>query len=123
MNDYIIPARSTVYLAGPMRNVFGFNFLGFHYWTEQLTKRGYTVINPAQLDIDAGDCPPASGLLTDSALSFSDCMARDLPEVCRADCLFAMPGWLGSQGARMEVSVTTQLGKRVYDKHTVLGLC
>lgn len=68
-----------------------FNHPAFHHWADILRRKGFSVINPAELDEE-------QGLLK----STSDYYARDLPYVAQADMGAAMPGWRASTGAKTE---------------------
>lgn len=42
-------------------------------------------------------------------------MQHDLPLLCQADCVFVLPGWQNSHGAKVEVHLAFQLDIPVYD--------
>lgn len=67
------------------------NHPAFHQWADFLRKRGFSVINPAELDEGQGRLPKPE-----------DYYARDLPYVAQADLGAAMPGWRASTGAKTE---------------------
>lgn len=94
-----------VYLAGPMRNQPNLNFPAFMSAAKWLGQQGHTVFNPAAEDIKAGADPVNPVPI----MSFSEFMAKDLPEVCRSERIYLLPGWEASQGARLEAHVAKEL--------------
>jgi len=101
----------TMYLAGPMRGHKQNNFPSFFQCEEQLTKHGYSIINPARLDIEAGFDPDVSEV----TLSFlCEAFARDLPQICMADGIFLIEGWAESEGvAKIELPLCQALNKKI----------
>jgi len=95
----------SLYLAGPMRGLPEFNFPHFNEIAARLRRdRQFIVFNPAE---------------NDAGQSFDDCMAIDLPEVCKADAVAVLSGWENSQGAQLEVLVARRLGHPVIDAYTL----
>lgn len=96
------PIVQTLYLAGPMRGIPGDNRQAFMEAANLLRSYGYVVWNPVENDHYEG------------GFTFEKAMARDLPEVCKADAVAVLRGWDASQGALLETSVAWKLGKKVY---------
>lgn len=94
----------TVYLAGPMRGMPEHNFPAFHAASGDLRSRGFEVWSPAEYDEGRGFDPKR-----DTPASLASYMEEDLAAVCRADAVVVLPGWEGSQGARLEVQVARAL--------------
>ena len=46
--------KPTIYVAGPMRGYENYNFPAFDRCSRVLREQGWNVINPAELDKDAG---------------------------------------------------------------------
>lgn len=101
------------YLAGPMRGLFGFNFLGFQYWQRRLEEAGFEIISPADLDRDCGVAPDVYGKC--SIEQFRECMNRDYKAIDQCGALLLMPGWQHSQGVELEIFHATTSGKKVYE--------
>jgi len=97
-----------IYLAGPMTGLPDHNFPAFNLMADVLRRAKFTVFNPAENE--AYD-PPRD-------LAYY--MAIDLPEVCRADAVFLLPGWRESKGAQCEEFVATSCGIPVFE--TIVGL-
>jgi len=100
----------TVYLAGPMTGLPGFNFHEFDRHAELLEKKGHTVFNPAQMDRDLGFDPSSSEV---SPQFLRDAFSRDLSAICNADAIALLPGWEKSSGARIEWMLAVHLGLKV----------
>jgi hypothetical protein len=93
-----------LYLSGPMTGLPKHNYPVFNKATKKLRKKGFKVINPAELD---GKKP----------LPWSDCLRRDLTEICkRCYAIATIAGWKHSRGATLEVYVAKELDMPV---HTV----
>lgn len=99
--------KPTLYLAGPMSGLPEFNFPAFHQAAAELRSRGYTVINPAELDDG------------DTSKPWDYYMRRDLKMLVDADAVAVLPGWRKSKGASLEVHVAQALGMPVLDAETL----
>lgn len=109
------PAKTKVYLAGPMRGIAEFNFPLFLQVGSDLVKDwGYEVFNPAQHDIDRGfDFSGYDGTedLSDTGFDLRQSLGDDLEFVAReADLVVVLDGWTRSKGARAEVATALALG-------------
>ena len=98
-----------LYLAGPMRGIPEYNFPAFFAAERHLIGIGHQVFNPARADMEWDGFNPKCDEPHDEA----HYMARDLPEVCKADAVAVLPGWESSKGAALEVYVARVLGKPV----------
>ena len=114
-----------IYLFGPMRGIKNFNFPAFWSAAYHLRKQGYLVVSPAEIDIVEGkvrvtysndrSCiitnPLEFGYSERSLRYFKvewdgdvrDLLRRDLIDVCEADGLVGLPGWIKSWGSNVEV--------------------
>jgi len=101
-------ARSTVYIAGPMRGYPGLNFDAFYEAETWLAAHGYHVHNPARNDEESGFDPDK-----DTPQPIAHYMAQDLPLVCASQVVVALPGWVESEGARMEIGLAVDLSTPV----------
>jgi len=90
-----------------MTGVPFFNFPAFFAAQIKLEKRGYRVINPAQMDQAAG-FNPATDKVTKPMMM--DIIKRDLDGVLKADMIAMLPGWEKSKGAQAELAVATWAG-------------
>jgi hypothetical protein len=116
-----------------MRGYEDHNFAAFHGMASLLRAEGFTVWNPAEHDVTfcnncngkgsdfARDktCKACGGTGTLEEFSFSQAMAKDLPEVCKADAVAVLRGWQNSAGAKMETHVAWELDKLVIDAETL----
>ena len=100
----------TIYLAGPMRGLPDLNWPAFDEAARQLRAMGHTVINPADLDREAG--LDENQEVTNESLR--EAAARDLVAIAaRCDTLVLLPGWLYSKGAIAEQMVAKWLDMEV----------
>ena len=88
-----------IYVAGPMSGLPKKNFPAFMRATRLLRKKGYKVVNPAELENVKPLCR-----------TWEECLRRDLVHVLKK-CygLATLPGWTKSRGANLEVYVAKQL--------------
>jgi Domain of unknown function (DUF5664)/Domain of unknown function (DUF4406) len=109
------PQKLKVYCAGPMTGHADYNFPAFFAASEFLEQQGYTAINPAQLDIDAGYPLERLKQLTPEEFQefLKGAMKRDLDAIQSCDALVLLPGWEKSKGARAERAVAEWAGLRV----------
>jgi hypothetical protein len=86
-----------IFLSGPMSNMPGYNFPAFHDAARELTRRGYSVLDPSSL-----------GRRED--WQWRDYMRETLRMLLDADGVGFLPGWHDSRGALLEMSVAADLG-------------
>lgn len=101
-----------IYLAGPMRGIDGFNFEAFHGAAAHLRSLGYTVISPAEHDLELG-FDPEKNSLEDFDLTAS--ILWDLEQVAQATTIVVLPGWEVSSGVAAEVALARFLGTPVLE--------
>ncbi len=103
-----------VYLAGPMTGIPEFNFPAFIEAAKQLRDMGLDVISPAEMDLDAGFKPSATGDDQDPQ-EYAAFLARDIQRIAdeNIDGIVVLPGWERSGGARTEVMFCVALHKLV----------
>ena len=88
-----------IYIAGPMRNYKDENSPAFFDAEKHLTQKNiYEVLNPAQMDKEAG-----------YVLSLKEAMQRDLEAVFTADSMYMLRGWERSDGAKVEHALALYL--------------
>jgi len=104
-----------VYIAGPMRGLPRWNFPAFDAAAAYLRGRGFTVVNPAEMDREEyGDAIEFAAELT--AGFFDEVMARDIAALATCDAIFLLRGWQDSRGANAELVHARAAGLRViYD--------
>jgi hypothetical protein len=95
-------SKGIAYIAGPMRGLPEYNFPAFHEAEAVLREAGWETFNPARDDEEAGFDPKAPDA---EVLPLKHYMHKDLPMVCESDAVFVLPGWEGSEGARLELIV------------------
>ena len=104
-----------LYLAGPMRGIPKFNFPAFATAAADLRVRGHEVWSPAENDVEDDGFDPTK----DTAQPMRHYMARDVPAIFNSEAIAVLPGWRGSQGARLEVHIATECGIPVLDAATL----
>lgn len=93
----------TVYVSGPMTGYAEFNYPAFRAAAKRLRDAGYTVLDPSESFEGATD------------RGRSEYMRLDIQHVLNADAIAVLPGWQGSPGARLEVSIARELGLPIWD--------
>jgi len=103
-----------IYLAGPMRGYWSFNFPRFHKEAELLRSMGHTVFNPAEEDEENGFDPDGlTGEEDLASLGFNlrAAFAEDIAFIIhQADAVVVLPRWRESKGARAEAMVAVAVG-------------
>lgn len=103
-----------LYVAGPMRGYDCFNFPAFASATARLRAWGHDAVSPAEMDLDAfgwPDCPPEEVL---DGFDIFDAMSRDFTAILEGDGIALLPGWADSSGAKAELFVAQQTGRKVF---------
>lgn len=96
------------YLAGPMSGRPLFGFPAFFEAEKRLTDIGWTVVNPARIDVDSGFDPETS-----PPESHETYMRRDLPLLVACDAIALLSEWWMSKGATNELAVARMCGLEV----------
>lgn len=100
-----------IYIAGPMSGFPNGNFDAFLEKENQLLKEGWTVINPAKMDIELGIDPNKM-----EAYQYEDCARRDIEVLFQCDAIYMLAGFQYSKGACWERALAKHLGlKRYYE--------
>lgn len=118
-----IPSKEnkTYYLAGPMSNIPQFNYPAFFRIAGKLREMGYKIQSPAELDspetfeaaMASVDGSLGSGVVNGE--TWGDFLARDVKLIAdQVDGIIAMPTWIRSRGARLELFVATLCNKPVW---------
>lgn len=109
--DCPLPVKKKVYLAGPMSGVKSFNFPAFDDAREELSKKGFSVVSPADLDRANGFHPDYDKFTEDHKLYAID---RDLEAIKNCDMVVVLPCFEHSIGVRAELSIAAWLGKPIH---------
>ncbi|MDR0593724.1 MAG: DUF4406 domain-containing protein [Bifidobacteriaceae bacterium] len=88
-----------LYLSGPMTGYPNNNLAAFDHAEELLTNADYQVISPAN-----------AARITAWELTWTEYMQTAIRAIYQADGLALLPGWPGSKGAQIEVTVATCRG-------------
>jgi hypothetical protein len=91
------------YLSGPMQGVAEHNFPAFYHAEAVLRAKGYLVLNPARNFGGRVDLPREQYIREDVAL------------LVKSDEVWVLPGWQGSEGAKLEVAIAVATGIPVID--------
>jgi hypothetical protein len=103
-----------LYISGPMTGKRDFNRQAFEDAAEDLTARGWGVINPHDLDHNQGvdnTSPDGFGVDDDQYEQF---MERDLAALKEVDGIVFIDGWTSSGGSGREGHRAIELGKTLY---------
>ncbi len=93
---------TTVYISGPMTGHPGYNRPAFHAMANKLRARGYEVLNPAEVELDA-------------SATWGDYLRKNLQMLVTVQEVCMLPGWQESKGAVLEVAIAHILGIPVVD--------
>lgn len=117
--EYHVDGCQKLYVAGPMRGYYEFNFPAFDRATWFLQVQGHEVFNPAERDRNKGFDP--TGMMGTQqeldTLDFSlrEALAADLQWIClNAEGIYMLPGWSRSTGALAEWRTGIALGLKFY---------
>lgn len=82
-----------LYLSGPMTGVPDLNRPAFNKMAKALRKKGYSVVNPPELDKN------------EPQRSWEGCLKRDIKHLMECREIATLPGWKQSKGAMLEVYI------------------
>lgn len=107
-----------IYIAGPMRGYWLYNFLTFDRVAARLQDQGYEVFNPAAIDRangfnpedlpddwDWSVFPEGPGLL-----DRREVVRRDVAAILQCDAIYMLAGWEKSDGATAEHAIAKWIG-------------
>ena len=94
------------YLSGPMLGYSGENYPTFELWAVRLRERGHEVLSPHEVELP-------TMIAEEDKIAYY--MRKDIEMVMKSDCLWMIPGWMYSLGAKIEVSVAMALRLPLYD--------
>lgn len=87
-----------IYLAGKMSGVASLNWPAFDEKAAELRHEGWDVVNPAELDRNAGIDPNRQL----GEYDYTECALRDVEALLDCDAIYLMAGWQHSRGASWE---------------------
>ena len=112
--------KPTIYIAGPMRGYEEYNYPAFDRCANVLIAQGWEVVNPAQLDRDAGK-PMADPLSFAPDTNYEDhefmrkALCRDMVAICEnCTAIYMMSKWENSKGAQAEWALAKAMGPDVH---------
>lgn len=94
--------RHKIYVSGPMTGYPSKNFGAFNKAAAELRKRGYHIINPAELDMEH------------PRQTWAECLRRDIVALMRCNGVATLPNWKHSRGAQLEVYIAQALNWPVH---------
>lgn len=116
--EKLMKTRGTIYIAGPIRGVPQLNFPAFYKAEALLELWGYTVINPARMDIEQGKAHwnhTLNDVILDNSFTMENALSRDFKEILHnADAIVVLDNWGPSSGANKEAAFTVSIGKDVF---------
>ena len=110
-----------VYLAGPMTGYPHYNLAGFTAGANQLRNAGYEVVTPFECNSvvwrrhHGRDFDPLVDTCDYGDPILGEMLLEDLAALRAANLVAVLPGWEKSKGAKLEVMLAQNLGKRVMD--------
>ena len=107
-----------IYIAGPMRGKYNYNFENFDRATALWRGWGHEVISPADQDRELGnviehdccECGYTVDMNPEKPMSLEDFMRIDLPLVASVDAVVLLEGWERSEGSKHEVRTAIACG-------------
>lgn len=85
-----------LYIAGPISGIPDGNRPAFAKAALELEESGYTVVNPATLEVEGW--------------TWAQYLRHDLPLMLKCEGVALLPGWQDSKGASLEYLVASDLG-------------
>jgi len=112
--------KPTIYVAGPMRGYEDYNYPAFDRCSRVLREQGWNVINPAELDKDAGK-PMSDPMSFAPDTNYEDhefmrkALRRDMVAICdQCTAIYMMSNWERSKGAKAEHALAKALGLSIF---------
>lgn len=104
----------TVYLSGPMTGLVDLNYSTFAEVAAALRGQGVTVVSPHEVPHPHETHP--------GSLPWTNYLRGDLKALLDCDAIALLPGWPASRGARLELTIATQLDFDVFFYDPARGL-
>lgn len=104
-----------IYIAGPMTGYPNWNHDAFNRAAYEYRRRGYTVYNPAEVDVGNGIDIPEDGdtavSISTGSLNMREVYLKDIQEVVTGDAIHMLKGWEFSPGACGEHAAAVAMKK------------
>lgn len=113
MNDTVVDAEATYYLAGPMSGLPAYNYPFFNMVATRLRAMNLEVRSPHEIET------PPKGLEGQELWEW--CMKRTVVMLEESDAIVLLPGWPRSRGAKAELQIALDKGYLVYFYRPVPG--
>ena len=91
-----------IYVSGRMTGLPNNNVPAFNKAAKALRKKGYRVVNPAELDKD------------EPCKDWTGCLRRDIRHLTYCTDIATLPGWKKSRGANLEIHIGKALSFAVH---------
>ena len=105
-----LKSSMSIYIAGPMSGLPNNGYDAFNRKAAHLRAAGWTVINPAEMDLDAGLDPNREFTRFD----YMQAARRDLAAIMTCDAIYCLHDYEQSPGANWEWAYAKELGLDVY---------
>lgn len=97
-----------VYLSGPMTGMRDNNFPAFNAVASEMRRRGFEVVNPAEIK-------------PEGVMTWENCMRADLQALLTCDAIALLGGWENSKGAHLELHLAHRVGMTVVFAEALLS--
>ncbi len=91
-----------IYVSGPMSHLPNNNVPAFNAATKLLRKKGYKVVNPAELDKE------------ETCRTWEQCLRRDIRHLTTCTDIATLKGYKKSRGATLEIHIGRALSFKVH---------
>lgn len=99
--------KKTIYIAGKMRGLYALGFKNFFLAQDYLERRGWKVINPAEMDVE-------HWVKEKTPRNWFECLRADLAAIeDQCDAIYMLNNWEDSNGAKRELAKAKKLGLEI----------
>ena len=102
--------KPRIYVAGPMKGRFEFNYAYFNDAADLLRANGWHVENPAAIGARYG----TPEMINEHPTLLAAVMAADIHALETCDAIYLLEGWQNSVGAKKELAVALSLNMNIY---------
>lgn len=116
---------TTAYIAGPMTGFPLYNAAAFEYAKAKAVDAGYDAVTPFECNSvvwrrhHGRDFDPTKDTCDYGDPILAEMLVEDMAALSRSDVVIVLDGWEKSKGARLEVLLAQNLGKRVLWSRTL----
>lgn len=100
-----------VYVSGPMTGMPNLNYEAFHKKADELRRKGYSVVNPAEHFNGRQD------------LSRETYLKEDVKQLVSCNYITFLEGWKSSKGAVLEYLISLECGIKVLEEEVLCERC